>query len=120
MNSSKLQIIKTIIWGASGHASVIANSLQLQPTFEIVGFIDDVNPERQADTFCGKIILGGKEQIPSLKLQNIKHIALGFGNCLARIKLGEFLLKEGFRLVNVYHPNSSIANNTEMGRERQF
>jgi len=116
MNSSKSQIIKTVVWGASGHASVVANILQLQQTFEIAGFIDDVNPERQGKFFCGKKIFGGKEQLPSLRLQNIKHIVLGFGHCSARIKLGEFLLKEGFQLVNVYHPNATIANSIEVGQ----
>ncbi len=116
MSSSKLEIIKTVVWGASGHASAVANALGLKRTFEVLGFIDDVNPERQGNVFCGNIILGGKEQLPSLRLQNIKHFALGFGKCSARIKLGDFLVKEGFLLVNVYHPKATIANSTEIGR----
>lgn len=116
MSLLKKDRIKVIIWGASGHALVIANILQLQRNLEIVGFMDDVNPERQGKTFCGKIILGGKEQIPNLRLQNIKHIALGFGNCSARIKLGKFLIKKSFQLMSIYHPNTTIANSTKIGK----
>jgi len=116
MSTSKMKKTKTVVWGASGHASDIADALELHRSYEIVGFIDDVTPERQGDIFCGKEILGGGEQLPGLRLQNIKHIALGFGHCSARMKLGDYLLKEGFLLVNVYHPDATIAKNAEIGQ----
>jgi UDP-N-acetylbacillosamine N-acetyltransferase len=107
---------KIVVWGASGHASDIADALGLNRSCEIVGFIDDISPGRRGEKFCGKTILGGKEQLPDLVHENIKHIVLGFGNCSARMKLGDYLLKEGFVLVNVCHPSAVISENAEIGQ----
>lgn len=115
MHSNKSDKIKTVVWGASGHALVVANALRMQRNFEILGFIDDINPIEHVVNNFGYNILGGKEQIPYLKQQNIKHIALGFGHCSSRIELGDYLLKEDFVLVTVIHPNTIIGSNVEIG-----
>ena len=115
MNIYSSNKIKIVVWGASGHAAVIANVLGFIENFEVVGFMDSINPDRKGELFCGKKILGGKEQLPYLKEQQIKHIALGFGKCMERIELGDLLTKEGFILMNLYHPNATIAKNAEIG-----
>ena len=37
---------KLAIWGASNHALVVADIVRLLGDYEIVGFLDSVNPER--------------------------------------------------------------------------
>jgi PglD N-terminal domain len=37
---------KIVIWGAGGHALVVADIIRLRDDYELVGFLDDVNPER--------------------------------------------------------------------------
>src|SRR5437667_3209268 len=54
---------KLVIWGASGHALVVADAVRLSGEYEIVGFIDDVNPERAGAQFGGATILGAREQL---------------------------------------------------------
>ena len=50
-----------VLWGASGHARVVADIVELVGAFEIVGFLDNVNPDRKGEPFCGASVLGGDE-----------------------------------------------------------
>jgi len=116
MDKKKQEKIKVVIWGASGHAKVIASILEMNSSYELVGFLDDVNPERKGQTFCGKIILGGREQMLSLREKKVKHIALGVGSCSARNELGNFLVDHAYSPLTVCHPTSSVASNVEIGQ----
>ena len=116
MDENKQEKIRVVIWGASGHAKVIANILEMNSSYELLGFLDDVSPERKGQNFYGKRILGGREQLFSLRDKNVKHIALGIGNCLARKELGSFLVEHGFSPLTVCHPTYSVASNVEIGQ----
>ena len=105
---------KILIWGASGHARVVANIITLSEKYEIVGFIDDINPQRRGENFCGATILGGREQLISLKAKGVDRIILGFGDCWARLKLTDFVFKQGFSLVTAIHPSAIIASDVKI------
>lgn len=106
---------KLVIWGASGHAAVIADIIELNDKFEIVGFLDDFNTDLYDTDFCGAPILGGKEKLSALLKDGVKNIILGFGNCSARIDLSKIAKEAGFSLVNAVHPNAVIAGNVKLG-----
>ena len=40
-----------VIWGASGHALVVADIIRLVNAYQIIGMIDDMNPERAGFVF---------------------------------------------------------------------
>lgn len=107
--------IKAVFWGASGHAKSVAEALGKKPSIEIVGYLDDVNPERHGQFFEGEKILGGQEQLDLLKAQGITACILGFGHCLRRIQVGKILTEKGFALLQVIHPSSVIASNVSLG-----
>ena len=71
---------RPVIWGASGHALVDADIIRLSGEYEIVGFLDDLKPERRGEHFCGAAILWGKEQLDSLHSKGVEYIVFGFGN----------------------------------------
>jgi sugar O-acyltransferase (sialic acid O-acetyltransferase NeuD family) len=100
---------KAVFWGASGHAKAVASAVQYYPHIEIVGYLDDVNPERRGQPFEGKKILGGSEQLPALKEQGITSFILGFGHCSRRIEVGQMLIEKGFSLLSILHPKSTVA-----------
>jgi UDP-N-acetylbacillosamine N-acetyltransferase len=106
---------KLVIWGASGHASVVADIVRLNNQYEIVGFLDDFNTELYNTDFCGAPILGGKEKLKTLFEDGVKNIIFGFGNCGARIKLSKIAEEIGFSLVNAIHPTAVIAGNVRLG-----
>jgi len=102
-------ISKLLIWGASGHALVVADIIRLQGIYEIVGLLDNVNPQRQGENFCGVPILGGQEQLDYSKDKGIEYIIFGFGDCQARLKLSELVVGKGFSLATAIHPKAIIA-----------
>ena len=54
-----------VIWGASGHALVVAEIIRLVNTYQIIGMIDD-KPERAGSELAGYEVLGGRESLDSL------------------------------------------------------
>lgn len=106
---------KLVIWGASGHALVVADIFRLSGNYEIVGFLDDLNPDKKGTNFCGSQILGGNEQLDSLYHHGVKNIFLGFGNCAARLKLGELVIERGFDLPVAIHPSAVVARGVSIG-----
>ena len=104
-----------VIWGASGHALVVADIVRVVGEYEIVGFIDDINPNSRYSKFCGATILGGREQLKILKEKGVENIILGFGNCEARLEISSLVAKEGFSLATAIHPRAVIANDVKIG-----
>ncbi len=106
---------KLVIWGASGHARVVADIIRLQGEYEILGFIDNIHPERHRTDFCGAQILGGEEQLDKILDQGVRHILLGFGDCAARLKLSEKVKSMGFHLATAIHPSAIMASDATIG-----
>lgn len=104
-----------VIWGASGHARVVADIVRLQGVYKIVGFLDDVSPHRHGTEFCGEKILGGREQIETLRNKGITNILLGFGDCRMRLELTRFLQEQGFSLPITIHPSAIVAHDVVIG-----
>lgn len=103
------------IWGAAGHAMVVADIVRCQGLYRIVGFLDSINPERRGVEFCGALILGGREQLGTLLDQGVRHILLGFGDCGMRLKLTDFLQTQGISLPVAVHPRATVAADARLG-----
>ena len=99
-----------VIWGASGHAKVVADVIRLQGEYEIVGFLDDVYIERHNQKFFQSTILGGREQLDFLQHKGVKNIIFGFGDPFARLKLSHFVQEKGFTLATAIHPHAIVAD----------
>lgn len=106
---------KLILWGASGHASVVADIVRLRGEFSIAGFLDDVNPGRKGDMFCGAPVFGGSDQLPELLAKNCRHIIIGIGDCEARLRCAAIAAAHGFSFANAIHPAAVIAGDVKMG-----
>jgi acetyltransferase EpsM len=106
---------RLVIWGASGHALTVANIVRLEGKYEIIGFLDDINPKRRGEAFCGSTVLGGREQMKDLQKQGIHHILFGFGDCQARLKLADWVRRHGFQLGTAIHPRAVVAADVQIG-----
>ena len=104
-----------VIWGASGHAMVVADIIRLRGEYELAGFLDSVHPQRHHTLFDGAEILGGEDQLEELRENGIKHLIVGFGNCEARLKSAELATSKGFKLPSAIHPSAIIASNVVIG-----
>ena len=101
---------KIVIWGASGHAIVIADILRLQGQYEVFGYLDSVNSQRHGTMLHQAQILGGEEQLERLLSQGVHHIIMGFGNCDARLTMAARVKHLGFELAVAIHPSAIIAS----------
>lgn len=106
---------KLVIWGASGHALVVADIIRLQGKYELIGFIDDLNPQSAGTTLCGATVLGGREHLESLLRDGVNRVIFGFGNCQARLQLSQLIREKGFQLATAIHPRSTVAEEVGIG-----
>jgi len=106
---------RIVIWGASGHARVVTDIIRLKGDYTVIGFIDDINPERSGEQFCAARILGGKEVLHDLFASGVRFANIAVGNCSVRLKIAELLIKHGFQLVSAIHPKAIIAQDATIG-----
>jgi len=106
---------KLAIWGASGQAIVVADIVRICGEHELVGFIDDVNPERTGNAFYHSRILGGREQLEKLHQQDVHFLILGFGNNVARLELAALIRSKEYQLATALHPQAVIAADVAIG-----
>lgn len=106
---------RVVIWGASGHALVVADIIRLANKYEIFGFLDDINIERHNTVFCNAPIIGGREQLSVLFKDGITHLLIAIGNCEARLKLAELVRTNNYKFATAVHPQSIVAHDVRIG-----
>lgn len=104
-----------VIWGAGGHAKVVADIIHLMGYHKIAGFLDDVNPNRKGLEFYGSNILGGQEVLEDLRAEGVDSVILAFGDNLRRLECAEVAKAKGFKLAKVIHPRAIIAESVKIG-----
>jgi UDP-N-acetylbacillosamine N-acetyltransferase len=106
---------KIIIWGASGHAKVVADIIHICRIYEIAGFLDNINLERHGELFCESQIFCGSEYLDTMFRSGVRHAIVGFGDCEARLKLAQVVREKGFSLANAIHPQAIISRDVQIG-----
>ena len=106
--------LRVVIWGASGHALVVADILTLMG-YKIEGYLDSVDPMRRNEILGGAKVLGGLEQLPKLRDSGINLMAMGIGNNASRLSLASVAREQGFILPKLVHPEATIANTADLG-----
>ena len=111
--SSAMRAKKLVIWGAAGHAMVVADIIRLCGEYEVVGFLDD-GLGRRGSEFCGARVLGGREQLDALRDGGVTNIILAFGDCDARLNLSAVVRGKGYDLATAVHPRAVVAADAEI------
>lgn len=106
---------RLLIWGASGHALVVADIVESLGECEIFGFVDDVNPARAGEAFAGAKVLGGREQLALARAQGIEELVVAVGDCAARLTLSRFAREAGLRLRTLIHPSATVSKSACLG-----
>lgn len=92
-------------------ADVVRNCAE----YEVIGFLDDLHPDRHGHRFCDAPVLGGREQLDRLAAGGIRHLILAFGSNSARRRIGAELVEQSFALASAAHPRSTVAPDVRMG-----
>ena len=102
-----------LIWGASGHARVVADIVLLNNEFELAGFVDDT--ASAADRFLGLPVYHGLGALRSLHNTEVTNVIVAIGNCAARIRIAETAASAGFHIVSAIHPKAIVASGVSIG-----
>jgi UDP-N-acetylbacillosamine N-acetyltransferase len=106
---------RLVIWGASGHALVVAEILRAAGGYRLVGFLDDVDLARRGRPHGGSVILGGREQLAGLRADGVACALVAIGDCRVRLTCGQDLVEAGFELVRAIHPRACVAPGVRVG-----
>jgi len=108
-------ISSVVIYGAGGHARVVADIVRLCGRHEVVGFLDDVNRDRHGRPFEGASILGGLDHLEALRSQDIRELFIAIGDCGDRLRLAEAVCRAGFVCPTFVHPRAVVATSATLG-----
>ncbi|MBS0205665.1 MAG: acetyltransferase [Planctomycetes bacterium] len=102
-----------IIWGAGGHAKVISELIARSSNWCVVGFIDDIAPQRQVRVFAGQTVFPSLES--AINETRARHIFVAIGNNDARLRLIENAIERQMTVITVIAPNSWISQSSTIG-----
>jgi sugar O-acyltransferase (sialic acid O-acetyltransferase NeuD family) len=107
-------MISTLIFGSSGHASVVIDAMRLTGDFEIAGLLDDA--EVAGTVKIGYSILGGFKDYSAIsKRENCNNVVLAIGDNSWRRKIYNELKQFGFQFPIIKHPSAIIASTSKLG-----
>ncbi len=105
---------RLVIWGAGGHAKVVADIARLCGYADIVAFIDDVDPNRAGQRFCGSTVRDAT-CLAGLREAGGAAAIVAIGACRPRLEKARQLARHGFPLVTLVHPRAVVAADVSLG-----
>jgi acetyltransferase EpsM len=94
---------------------VVADIVGLEKRFELVGFLDSINPIRAGTSFLDRPVYGGTDKLPWLRKRGIRHVLMAIGDNETRLLLGKDAVKAGFSLARAIHPGAIVASDVVIG-----
>jgi len=104
-----------VIWGASGHAKVVADAASIGEDYQILGFLLDGLPSGTLSVFEGHPILGGRDKLPELRRAGSVKLIFGFADCKAKLHLSDLVTDADIEFATVVHPRAVLARNAIIG-----
>ena len=106
-----------VLFGSGGHAKVIADIIEKEKLFQILGLID---PNRELGMECfGYPVLGSEDELPDLiKKHDIGGGIVAIGDNWARYLIVQNILKmiPDFHFIKAIHPSAQIAGKVTINR----
>jgi UDP-N-acetylbacillosamine N-acetyltransferase len=104
-----------VVWGAGGHAKVVAQSLRRSGRWQLEGFIDDVDASRRGEPFFGSQVLGGREALVSLAQRGVHDVVLAFGHNEMRLAIARELSAQGWEFPTIVDATALVADDAMLG-----
>lgn len=107
---------KILIVGASGHAKVIADTIELNKEYEIFGFIDSY--KEKGIKVLGYEVLGTEEILPKLFDQGIKKCIIAIGDNWLRYTMYEKIKMRvpEMEFISIIHPSAVVSKYATVGK----
>src|SRR5207248_4467578 len=105
---ARMKTPSIFIYGAGGHAKVVADLARLCKV-DIAGFIDDKNTNREGQQFCGSKIYNDVERARDKSSDPDLGVIVAVGDCTARGRMAAKLVKHNFKLLTLIHLVATVA-----------
>ena len=107
---------KVIVFGASGHAKVIIEAIELAGKYEIFGCIDSY--KRQGHKILNYEVLGNENLLKELYTNGINKGIIAIGDNWTRHLMKERILKiiPDFEFITVIHPKAIVSEYSKIGK----
>jgi acetyltransferase EpsM len=102
-----------LIWGASGHARVVADIVTLNNQYELAGFVDDT--PSAPDRFLNYTVYHDLETLRTVPNLHGANLIVGVGDCRARMQLAGAARERGFTLTSAIHPRAVVSSDASIG-----
>jgi sugar O-acyltransferase (sialic acid O-acetyltransferase NeuD family) len=103
-----------IMCGASGHARMIADLLNVSGQFELVGVLDNASDSPPSE-FCSVAVSTNLDQLDAWKSDGIIYAIAAVGDNSARSRLSQSLRDRGFELPSLIHPSAVVSPTSIIG-----
>src|SRR5947209_13730510 len=104
-----------VIWGAGGHARVVANIVRLGGVYDLIGFLYDLQASPPALELGGLPVFNGRRFLEKLRGEGVDHLLVAVGDGAARLQLAQVARGAGFRLPTAIHPRAVVAGDAKLG-----
>jgi len=101
-------VAKLLIWGASGHARVVAEAVVACGSEEIAAFVDETTGTDDRRVFALPV-LRDRKAVLDLKTRGVDRVVIGFGDCAERMNVAKWCVDNGLTLVSVIHPSAILS-----------
>ncbi len=107
---------KILIIGASGHAKVVADTIELNGVYEIYGFVDSF--KTKGNKVLGYEVLGTEDIIPDLLQKGVTKCVIAIGDNWLRSLMYYKIQKiaPDFEFVTIIHPSAVISQYASIGK----
>ncbi len=107
---------KILVFGASGHAKVIIEAIELNKKYQIAGLIDSYRP-KSYKVFEYEV-LGDEYLLPALMKKGITKGIIAIGDNWIRHKMYQKIheLVPDFEFITVIHPSAIISEHSKVGK----
>lgn len=102
-------IQRIVIWGAGGHAKVVADIVRRGSQLEVAGFLDDASPGRVDTEFYGAPIYDDAIRLSELLSSGIRQIVIAIGDNESRLRKADLARQAGFVLPAIIDPAAIVS-----------
>ena len=106
------------IFGASGHAKVVADVARRMGGWSVAGYVDD-DSNRVGEDFFGARVLSRAQLLDrrdtDAELDGVTCAVVAIGSNGVRARIAAWLREQGFELVTPVHPDAVLADGVDIG-----
>ncbi len=102
-----------VIWGAGGHAKVVADAARASG-WEVAYFLDD-DAVRQGENFAGATIHGPSTQLFTADADRTRILFVAIGGNAARARCLTEAQRAGYPIASLIHPSAIVSPSAQIG-----